>query len=81
MNAPDLIRTIRETPFRPLVLEFTNGNREVVNHPDNIMVIGSSVHIAQYEKANGAELAVPEWVKKYSLRHLVSVEPADKTSA
>ena len=81
MNAPDLIRTIRETPFRPLVLEFSNGDRQTVNHPDNIMVIGSSVHIAQYSNGEGDDMAVPEWVKKYSLRHLVSVEPANKTSA
>ena len=81
MNALDLIRTIRETPFRPLVLEFTGGHREVVNHPDNIMVIGSSVHIAQYENSDSGDLAVPEWVKKYSLRHLVSVEPANPAEA
>ena len=77
MNAPDLIRTIREEPFEPLLLEFSGGHRERVKHPDNIIVLGSSVMIAQFE----ADSDVPEWVKKYSLRHLVSVQPANKTSA
>ncbi len=77
MNAPDLIRTIREKPFEPLLLEFTGGHRELVQHPDNIIVLGSSVMVAQFEAGSD----VPEWVKKYSLRHLVSVEPANKASA
>lgn len=83
MNAPDLIRTIRETPFEPLILEFTGGHRELVKHPDNIMVIGSSVYIAQYAPAEQAieDDVVPAWAKKCSLRHLVSVEPAGRASA
>ncbi len=77
MNAPDLLRTIRATPFVPLRLEFTGGHEEVVKHPDNIMVLGSSVLIAQYDD----DPIVPEWSRKYSLRHLVRVEPARIESA
>ena len=72
MNAQAVIEAIREEqPFRPLVFEFTNGHTETVRHPDNVMVFGTYLIIPQYEEGED----VPARPKRYSLMHLVSVEP------
>jgi hypothetical protein len=78
MNATSLVEMIRENqPFQPLQFEFTGGAKEIVRHPDNIIVFGSYVIIAQFE--DDSEL--PSRPKRYSLLHLVSVEPVHSQSA
>ena len=77
MKAPELIRLIRETPFEPLEFKFSDGALEIVKHADNVIVTGSRIAIAQFDAGGD----VPDWIKHYSLRHLVSVEPVQAQSA
>lgn len=74
-NPHHVVRLLRQRPFTPLELKFSDGTIEVVRHPDNVIVFKSELGIAQYSE--GEELA--EYLKLYSLAHLVSVQPATES--
>lgn len=72
MSPEDLRDLLRQRPFRPVQLTFSDGSQHVIPHPEMVLLTRSSVSIG---KASDPESGIADRTSHFSLSHLVRVDP------
>lgn len=72
MSYDEVLKLIRQRPFRPLRFHFTNGETRDLRHPEMAVVERSMVFLF---KPSSEMEGLAEDVGIYSLLHVVKIEP------
>ena len=77
MRAEELIQLVRRQPFAPLRVHMTDGTAYDLYHPDQMIVQRQCVDIGVKPDR---QAGVVERVERFSLLHVVRVEPLAEAS-
>jgi hypothetical protein len=81
MNAKAIQDILRTRPFEPVYFVLSSGDRYLVRHPDNVMLMKERVEIAYYENQSQVEPdELPDRSINVSYLHVAAIEPAPRTS-
>lgn len=76
MKREDLLRRIQEQPFRPFYLRLSSGIVHFVQHPELVMVGGSSVFIGIPRTGYTGMGDIDDYAV-VSLSHVVQIDPVN----
>lgn len=76
MNARAIQDTLSSRPFEPLHVILSSGERYLVRHPENVMLLKDRVTIAFYEKEDARPDELPDRSVSVSYFHIAAIEPA-----
>lgn len=69
-------------PFQPFRVVTSSGRVYQVRHPENVLMLRDSVHIAYYGEAEeGRDAELPDRAAVVSWLHISSLEPVDSAKA
>jgi hypothetical protein len=69
INAEEIRRLQKQTPFRPFKLHLSDGRSFAVTHPEQFIVVRHKVVLGLPESAE-----IPERTENLSMLHITSVE-------
>jgi len=75
MNPKAIEKLIKEQPFEPFQLVLSSGDRYVVRHPENCMLLKEKILIAY--PGSGKREELPDDYAVLSYLHIAAAEPAN----
>lgn len=77
MNAADVVRILRASPFRPFRIQMANGDQFEIRHPE-MAIVSSSVIALGLPRPEGGDIA--EGIVHLSISHVDRLEEIEQPS-
>ncbi len=74
MRYQEVYDVLHRQPFQPFRIQLTNGQSQVITHPDFAWLMRTSVLVAH----SSGEDEVPDRFHQYDLLHVVGIEPVNR---